>query len=86
MRRAARFGWSTILGGGLLGVSAVLLIEASRSAAPWGGSTGRRESIGPRGGGDGAGKTPPAARVGPPTRAEWEKARKDVNAPYVWEK
>lgn len=86
MRRAARFGWSAILGGGLLGVSAVLLIEAARPAAPWGGRTGQREPIGPRGGGDGAGKTPPAGRIGPPTREEWEKNQKDVNAPYVWGK
>ena len=86
MRRAARFGWSAILGGGLLGLSAVLLIEAARPAAARGARGGWAEPIGPRGGSDGAGKAPPAARVGPPTRAEWEKARKDVNAPYVWEK
>ena len=86
MRRAARFSWSAILGGGLLGVSAVLLIEAARSADHRGRSAGWGEPIGPRDGGDGAGKTPPAGRIGPPTREEWEKNQKDVNAPYVWGK
>ena len=86
MRWAARLGWSAILGGGLLGVSAVLLIEAYRPANPRGGSAGRGEPIGPRGGGDGAGKALPAGRVGPPTPEEWERGWKDVNAPYVWGK
>ena len=79
---------NAILGGGLLGVAIILLIEAVRAAGRGGTSalTDRTVPYSPQMGKGKANSALPGPRVGPPTLEEWNKNQKDVNAPYQWGK
>lgn len=77
---------NAILGGGLLGVAIILLIEAARAAGRGGAglSTDRTMPYTPQTGPGNANSALPGPRVGPPAPKEWNKNQMDINAPYQW--
>ena len=79
---------NAILGGGLLGVAIILLLEAVRTAGQRGSGllTDRTMPYTPQTGQGKANSALPGPRVGPPILEEWNKNQKDVNAPYHWGK
>lgn len=79
---------NAILGGGLLGVAIILLLEAVRTAGQRGAGllTDRTMPYTPKMGKRKADSALPDPRVGPPPLEEWNKNQTDINAPYQWGK